>query len=266
MKRMFTALFFTLFFAAVQAAEPITAMDYINAHRNDWPGLIAAEEAGQVALTGTFSDDILYHTARWYAGTLSDVGLFELVEADLAAEKPSWSTAYQALFRLGARAADETVRAAATAELAANLDSSDGSRRYHANLYLSNVYIHKNVKNYAAVVELLKQGKGYGYVAEIAVAALLKSGDMPPRAIFDALAAGLPELAGRNYSNAVDTAGLMSKLCTAAKRANVPDAEVYNALRSLRREISDKAVGTSKSAQAWGLTVGKLDARMANYR
>ncbi len=265
MKRMLTALFFALFSAAVCAAEPLTAAAYIKAHYNDWPGVIAAEKTGQVALTGKYTSDIPYHTALWYAGTLSDAGLYELTEAELAAEKPNYPSAYLSLFRLGARAADEAIRAKAVAELSANLDSENYLRRYHANLYLSKIYAHKNVKNYAAIMELLKQGRGSGEAAKAAVAALLASKEQPPRVIFETLAAGLPELARRN-ATAAEASALASQLCTAAKRANVPDAEVYNALHSLRCEISDKAVGTSKSAQEWGLAVGKLDARMTNYR
>lgn len=265
MKKSFIALFFALLSVAVYAAEPVTAAAYIKAHYNDWPGVIAAKASGTVALTGKYTADIPYHTARWYVGTLTDAGLYELTEPELAAEKPNYPSAYLTLFRLGARAADEAIKAKAVAELSANLESPDYSRRYHANLYLSKIYAHKNVKNYAAIMELLKQGRGSGEAAKTAVTALLASKEQPPRVIFETLAAGLPELARRN-ATAAEVSGLVSQLCTAAKRANVPDAEVYNALRSLRREISDKAVGTSKSAQEWGLTVGKLDARMDNYK
>ena len=265
MKNSFLALFFALFSAAVYAAEPVTAAAYIKAHYNDWSGVIAAEEAGAVALTGKYTADIPFYTAQWYAGTLSDAGLYELTETELAAEKPNYPSAYLTLFRLGARAADEAIRAKAIAELSANLESENYQRRYHANLYLSKVYAHKNVKDYAAIMELLKQGRGSGEAAKTAVAALLVSKEQPPRVIFETLAAGLPELARRNAS-AAEVSGLVSQLCTAAKRANVPDVEVYNALRSLRREISDKAVGTTRYAQEWGLAVGKLDARMTNYR
>lgn len=265
MKKFFVTLLLALSFAAVYAAEPDSAAAYIKAHYNDWPGVIAAEEAGTVALTGKYTADIPFYTAQWYAGTLSDAGLYELTETELAAEKPNYPSAYLTLFRLGARAADEAIRAKAIAELSANLESENYQRRYHANLYLSKVYAHKNVKDYAAIMELLKQGRGSGEAAKTAVTALLASGEQPPRVIFETLAAGLPELARRN-ATAAEVSGLVSQLCTAAKRANVPDAEVYNALRSLRSEISDKAVGTSKSAQEWGLTVGKLDARMDNYK
>ena len=265
MKRMFTALFFALFSAAVHAADPVTAAAYIKAHYNDWPGVIAAEKAGQVALTGKYTADIPFYTAQWYVGTLTDAGLYELTEAELAAEKTSWWHVYSTLYRLACRASDESIRTKAMAELAANLEAEDSSRRYNANLCLSKTYVHPNVKNYTAALELVKQGKGCGDAAKTAVAALLASKEQPPRVIFEALAAGLPELARRN-ATAAEVSGLVSQLCTAAKRANVPDAEVYNALRSLRREISDKAVGTSKSAQEWGLAVGKLDARMTNYR
>lgn len=265
MKKFFIALFFVLLSAAVYAAEPVTAAAYISAHYNDWPGVIAAKEAGTVALTGKYTSDIPFYTAQWYAGTLSDAGLYELTEAELAAENPAYPSAYLSLFRLGARAADEAIRAKAVAELSANLDSENYLRRYHANLYLSKVYAHKNVKDYAAIMELLKQGRGSGEAAKAAVAALLASQEQPPRVIFETLAAGLPELARRN-ATASEVSALVSQLCTAAKRANVPDAEVYNALRSLRREISDKAVGTTKYAQEWGLAVGKLDARMDNYK
>lgn len=265
MKKSFIALFFALLSVAVYAAEPVTAAAYIKAHYNDWPGVIAAKEAGTVALTGKYTSDIPYHTGLWYAGTLSDAGLYELTETELAAEKPNYPSAYLSLFRLGARAADEAIRAKAVAELSANLDSENYLRRYHANLYLSKVYAHPNIKNYAAVMELLKQGRGSGEAVKAAVAALLTSGERPPRVIFETLAAGLPELA-KSYATAAQTTGLISQLCTAAKRANVPDAEVCNALRNLRREISDKAVGTTKYAQEWGLAVGKLDARMDNYK
>ena len=265
MKKFFVTLLLALFLAAVYAAEPMTAAAYIKAHYNDWPGVIAAEEAGAVALTGKYTADIPYHTARWYVGTLTDAGLYELTEAELASEKPNYPSAYLTLFRLGARATDEVIKAKAVAELSANLESPDYSRRYHANLYLSKIYAHKNVKNYAAIMELLKQGRGSGEAAKAAVAALLASKEQPPRVIFETLAAGLPELARRN-ATAAEVSGLVSQLCTAAKRANVPDVEVYNALRSLRREISDKAVGTTRYAQEWGLAVGKLDARMTNYR
>lgn len=265
MKKFFVTLLLALSFAAVYAAEPVTAAAYIKAHYNDWPGVIAAEEAGTVALTGKYTADIPYHTARWYVGTLTDAGLYELTEPELAAEKPSWWHVYSTLYRLACRASDESIRTKAMAELAANLEAEDSSRRYNANLCLSKTYVHPNVKNYTAALELLKQGKGCGDAAKTAVAALLASKEQPPRVIFEALAAGLPELA-RHNAHPAEVSGLVSQLCTAAKRANVPDAEVYNALRSLRREISDKAVGTSADAQKWGLTVGKLDARMTNYR
>ena len=172
MKKFFITLLLALSFAAVYAAEPVTAAAYIKNHYNDWPGVIAAEEAGTVALTGKYTADIPFYTAQWYAGTLSDAGLYELTETELAAEKPNYPSAYLTLFRLGARAADEAIRAKAIAELSANLESENYQRRYHANLYLSKVYAHKNVKDYAAIMELLKQGRGSGEAAKTAVTAL----------------------------------------------------------------------------------------------
>ena len=103
MKKSFIALFFALLSVAVYAAEPVTAAAYIKAHYNDWPGVIAAKEAGTVALTGKYTADAPFHTAQWYAGTLSDAGLYELTEAELASEKPNYPSAYLSLFRLGER-------------------------------------------------------------------------------------------------------------------------------------------------------------------
>lgn len=243
----------------------VTARAYHAKHYDAWSAIVAAENAGEITLTGEWSDDAYYHTALWYTGALDDAGFYSLIEKELSADDPEFAHIYQALFRLGARGTDEGVRAKAIAELADHLDSANDTRRYFANLYLSKVYAHPNVRNYAEVLAMLKSGHGSGDAATAAIGALLRSGEKTPREIFDAMAAGLPELA-RRYSTPSQVSSLVAQLCTVARRAAVSDAEIYSALRAVSREICDKAVGSDDNAKKWGVAVGRLNVKMESFK
>ena len=264
MKRILTLLIAAAACAAGYAAGPVTAAKYYASHVNDWPAILAAREAGGIELTGKFRDDMPVYTAQWYAQKLDDAALYAQVETDLASFTPHYESCGVTLFRLGARAENEAIRAAATDKLKSWLEA-EGERSRVANYYLPKIYAHPNVRNFAAIIELLKQGQGNGYVAKTAAANLLKSGDIAPAAIYGAMAAGLPELA-RLRCTAQDIPGLVNSLCAAAKRADVPDAAVYEVLRSVYREICDKAVGTDDNAKKWGIAVGKISIKMDTYK